>query len=120
MDDCGPTAACRRGPRVGGQRRAHRARHGDDPVRRGTPDLSAALWRRVDVGHGRAVGPYGLADRPRRNAWCSRTQSVACSGMRLDHARTVLGLSVDWPLVLELTLLVLVDEHPVNRVISRG
>jgi len=66
----------------------------------GTPDLSIAVWRRFYVGHGRAVGPHGLADRPRRNAWRSRTLSVSGGGMHLNHARTVLGLSPDWPLLL--------------------
>ena len=103
------TAACWRGPRSSGQRRAHGAGHGNDSVDGGTPHLLGAVWRRLDVGHGCAVGATWLADRSGWDPRCRRAQRLAGRGMHLDHARPVLGLSAHCPLVLDRTLIASVD-----------
>ena len=62
--DARTTTPGRRGARTGGKRRAHRARGGHAPVDGDAAQLSGAVWRRIDVGNGRAFGPARLADRP--------------------------------------------------------
>src|SRR4029453_16957605 len=89
------------GPRSGGERRAPRAAHSDDPVDGVSSPLSAVVWRRFNIWDGRAIGPHGLADRPGWNAWSRRTRRLGGGGKHLDHAWTVLGLSARWPLPLE-------------------
>jgi len=95
------TAARGRGPRSRGQRRAHRAGHGHDSIDGGTPHVLGVVWRRFDVGHGGAVGAAGLADRARWDARYRRARRFPHRRLHLDHARTVLGLSAGWPLVLD-------------------
>ena len=75
---------------LGGQRRAHRARHGDDPVD-GARLIYLALF-----GVGSTLGMAALSGLwagrlPRRNARRGRTQALAGGRLRFDRARPVWG-----------------------------
>ena len=70
------------------------------------PSMGARLTYLALFGVGSTLGMaalsglLGLADRARWDSRCRRAQRLAGRGMHLDHARSVLGLSADWPLVL--------------------
>src|SRR5581483_12486552 len=93
MDARSPTAARRRGPWPRGQRRADGARADDAADDGGATHLHAAVRIGIVGRDGGAVGAAWLAARARKPASAARARRALRRRLRVDGARTLLGIS---------------------------